>query len=149
MAIYTFQTNLLSAAKTGFPPLVGTSLSATAVSFLSGAGVPFASQQIGIVSLGISDVGIAFNPVSVSVTNTSLSTFSLTSYPMRTVNVDGSIINIPSALNGSNFAMVKTTAGDYTVFNWLSGTTTVSLASLSADRDVSTQDTRRKRLLGY
>ena len=149
MANYTFQTNLLSAAKTGFPPLVGTSLSATGVSFLSGAGVVFASQQVGIVSLSTYDVGIAFNPVNVTITNGSLSTSCLTSFPMQTVTVAGSVFNIPPSLNLSNFAIVKTTAGDFTVFPWLSTTTTIPTSALSADRQVTTQDTRRKRLLGY
>jgi hypothetical protein len=149
MANYTFQTNLLSAAKTGFPPLVGTSLSATGVSFLSGAGVVFASQQVGIVSLSTDDVGIAFNPVSVSVANASLPTFTLNSFPMKTVTVAGSIFNIPSRLDSSNFAIVKTSPGDFTVFPWLSTTTTIPTSALSADRQVTTQDTRRKRLLGY
>lgn len=149
MANYTFQTNLLSAEKTGFPQLVGTSLSATGVSFLSGNGITFASRNVGIVSLSTDDVGIAFNPVTVTVATTSLSTFSLTSYPSVTVNVAGSIFNIPANLTSSNFAIVKTSPGDFTVFPWLSGTTTVLTASLTADRQVTTQDTRRKRLLGY
>ena len=149
MANYTFQTNLLSAEKTGFPQLVGTSLSATGVSFLSGAGVVFASQQVGVVSLSTYDVGIAFNPVNVNITNGSLSTFSLTSFPTKTVTVAGSIFNIPSGLNSSNFAIIKTTPGDFTVFPWLSTTTTIPTSALSADRQVTTQDTRRKRLLGY
>lgn len=149
MAIYTFQTNLLSAQKTGNPPLVSTSLSATGVSFLSGAGVTFASQQVGVVSLSTNDVGIAFNPVNISVANNSLSTFNLTAYPMKTVTVAGSVFNIPSALNTSNFGIVKTSAGDFTVFPWLSTTTTVPTSAISPTREVSTQDTRRKRLLGY
>lgn len=146
MANYTFQTNLLSAQKAG---LIGTSLSATGVSFLSGNNVVFTSQQVGVVSLSTTDVGIAFNPVNISVANNSLSTFNLTAYPMKTVNILGSIVNIPSGLNGSNFALVETTSGDYTVFPWLSTTTTVPTSALSATREVSTQDSRRKRLLGY
>jgi len=149
MANYTFQTNLLSAAKTGFPPLVGTSLSATGVSFLSGAGVVFASRNVGIVSLSTNDVGIAFNPVTLTIATSSLPTFNLTAYPSITVNVAGSVFNIPANLTTSNFAVVKTTPGDYTVFPWLSTTTTVPTSALSATREVSTQDSRRKRLLGY
>lgn len=146
MANYTFQTNLLSAAKAG---LIGTSLSATGVSFLSGAGVTFATRDVGVVSLSTNDVGIAFNPVTLTIGTNSLSTFSLTAYPSVTVNVAGSVFNIPANLTTSDFAVVKTSAGDYTVFPWLSTTTTIPTSALSATREVSTQDTRRKRLLGY
>jgi hypothetical protein len=146
MANYTFQTNLLSAEKAG---LIGTSLSATGVSFLSGAGVTFATRDVGVVSLSTDDVGIAFNPVALTIETTSLSTFSLTAYPSVTVNVAGSVFNIPANLTASDFVIVKTSAGDYTVFPWLSTTTTIPTSSLSATREVSTQDTRRKRLLGY
>jgi len=149
MAIYSFQNNLLSAAKTGFPQLIGTALSSTAVSFVSGAGAVFASQQIGIVSLSTNDVGIAYNPVTVSVASTSLSTFSLTSYPTKTVTVAGSVFNIPPSLTNSNFAIVKTTPGQFTVFPWLSTTLAVPTSAITIERDVSTADTRRKRILGY
>lgn len=149
MANYTFQTTLLSAEKTGSPPLVGTSLSATAVSFLSGNSVVFASQQLGIVSLSTNDAGIAFNPVNVTVANTSLSTFKLSAYPIKTVTVGGSVFNIPPSLDSSSFAVVKTSFGNYTVFPWLSTTTTVPTSAIISDREVSTSDSRRKRLLGY
>ena len=149
MANYTFSTILLSAEKTGSPRLTNTSLSATGVSFLSGNNVVFTSQQVGVVSLSTTDVGIAFTPINITVSTNSLSTFSLTSYPMKTVNILGSVVNIPSGLNSSDFGIVETTSGDYTIFNWLSTTTTVPLSDVVAQREVSTPDTRRKRLLGY
>lgn len=146
MANYTFQTNLLSAEKVG---LIGTSLSATGVSFLSGENVTFATKEVGIISLSTNDVGIAFNPVSLTIGPNALSTFSLASYPSVTVNVAGSVFNVPANLTNTNFAIVKTTTGDFTVFPWLSTTTTVATSALIPDREVTTQDTRRKRHLGY
>jgi len=149
MANYTFQTTLLSAEKTGTPNLIGTSLSGVAVSFLSGNSVVFATQQVVIQSLSTNDVGIAFNPVNVTPATTALSTFKLSSYPLSSVTVDGSVFTLPTQLNNSNFAVVKTSSGDFTVFPWLSTTATVLASAIAPTKEVSTSDSRRKRHLGY
>lgn len=147
--ITSFSTDLLSAQKTGTPNLVGTSLSSVGVSFLSGSGVVFATQTIGVVSLSTNDAGISFTPKSISVATNNLSTFSLTAYPLSTVNVGGSVFNIPTALNGSSFGIVKVDRPNVTVFTWLSTTATVPLSDLTETRDASTQNARRLWLYGY
>jgi hypothetical protein len=65
------------------------------------------------------------------------------------VTVAGSVFNIPPSLTNSNFAIVKTTPGQFTVFPWLSTTLAVPTSAITIERDVSTADTRRKRILGY
>jgi hypothetical protein len=149
MPLYTFATNLLSAEKTGSPKLIGTSLSGTAVYFLSGNSVVFQTQQLVIQSLSTTDVGIAFNPVYVTIAPTALSTFNLSSYPLSTVNVLGSTFNIPTLLNNSTFGIVEILGAPFTVFPWLSTTSTVLVSSLSTEINVSTANTRRLRILGY
>lgn len=147
---YTFQTNLLSAEKMGVPFMTGTALSSNAVTFLSGNNVAFATQTLGIVSLSSSDAGITFTPVQITVAPGDLATFNIANYPIVTVNVLGSIFNIPSALNGSNLAIVKSDPNRvYTMFSWLSGTTTVLSNALTTVKDVSTANSRRLRLYGY
>lgn len=150
MSIYTFQTNLLSAQKTGTPNLTNTSLSATGVTYLSGANVVVTSLQTGLVSLSTTDVGLAFTPVEFSVGSTvhTASAFSLANYPNVTVNVLGSYFNIPSSLHLSEMAVVNND-GSYSVFPFLSSVTTVPVSAFSETFSVSTPDTRRKRLLGY
>ena len=150
MSIFTFQQNLLSAAKTGNPNLTNTILSATGVTFLSGANVVVATRQLGVVSLSTTDVGIAFDPVEFSVGSTinTASAFSLAAYPSVTVNVLGSRFNIPASLHNTQMAIVNTD-NSYSVFTFLSTVTNVPTASFSETFSVSTPDTRRKRLLGY
>lgn len=150
MSIYSFQTNLLSAQKTGTPNLTNTSLSATGVTYLSGANVVVTSLQTGLVSLSTTDVGLAFTPVEFSVGSTvhTASAFSLANYPNVTVNVLGSYFNIPSSLHLSEMAVVNND-GSYSVFPFLSSVTTVPVSAFSETFSVSTPDTRRKRLLGY
>ena len=148
MTTYTFATDLLSAASTGYPNLIGTSLSATAVTFLSGDGVSFATQLAGLVSLSSVHEGISFNPTTVTIATTSLSTFSLTSYPTVAVTVAGSVVNIPAALNSSTLTTVNVDES-FTVFPWLSTTTTIPTSALSATNQVSVANTRRLRFLGY
>jgi hypothetical protein len=152
MPIYTFATNLLSAEKTGYPNLIGTTLSGVGVSFLSGSNgnqTVFATQNVVIQSLSTTDVGIAFNPVQVSVASTALSTFKLSSYPLSTVNILGSVFTIPTQLNNTAMAIVENVAGTFSVFTHLSTTATLATSALSTERNVSTADTRRKRNLGY
>lgn len=150
MSIYTFQQNLLSAEKTGSPNLTNTTLSATGVTFLSGANVVVTTRQTGVVSLSTNDVGLAFNPVEFSVGTTinTASAFSLAAYPSVTVNVLGSVFNIPASLHNTNLALVKTD-GSYSVFPFLSSVATVPVSAFTNTFSVSTADTRRKRLLGY
>lgn len=150
MSIYTFQQNLLSAEKTGSPNLTNTTLSATGVTFLSGANVVVTTRQTGVVSLSTNDVGLAFSPVDFSVGTTinTASAFSLAAYPSVTVNVLGSVFNIPASLHNTNLALVKTD-GSYSVFPFLSSVATVPVSAFTNTFSVSTADTRRKRLLGY
>jgi hypothetical protein len=150
MSIYTFQQNLLSAAKTGSPNLTNTTLSATGVTFLSGANVVVTTRQVGVVSLSTTDVGLAFNPVEFSVGSTvnTASAFSLATYPNVTVNVLGSVFNIPASLHNTQMAIVNTD-NSYSVFPFLSSVATVPLSAFSETFSVSTPDARRKRLLGY
>jgi hypothetical protein len=150
MSIYTFQQNLLSAAKTGSPNLTNTTLSATGVTFLSGANVVVTTRQVGVVSLSTTDVGLAFNPVEFSVGSTvnTASAFSLAAYPSVTVNVLGSVFNIPASLHNTQMAIVNTD-NSFSVFPFLSSVATVPTSAFSETFSVSTPDARRKRLLGY
>lgn len=153
MSIYTFNTVLLSAAKTGSPNLIGTSLSATGVTFLSGNSenpVSLTTQRVGIVSLSSSDVGLAFNSIELSVGTTihTASSFSINNYPTFTTNVLGSVFNIPRVLHNTTMAQVNTD-GSYSVFTALSSVATVPISAFSETFAVSTPDTRRKYLLGY
>jgi hypothetical protein len=150
MSIYTFQQNLLSAAKTGSPNLTNTTLSATGVTFLSGANVFVTTRQVGVVSLSTTDVGLAFNPVEFSVGSTvnTASAFSLAAYPSVTVNVLGSVFNIPASLHNTQMAIVNTD-NSFSVFPFLSSVATVPTSAFSETFSVSTPDARRKRLLGY
>jgi hypothetical protein len=150
MSIYTFQQNLLSSGKTGNPNLTNTTLSATGVTFLSGANVVVATRQVGVVSLSTTDVGLAFNPIEFSVGSTvnTASAFSLSTYPSVTVNVLGSRFNIPVSLHNTQMAIVNTD-NSFSVFPFLSSVATVPLSAFSEIDTVSTPDTRRKRFLGY
>lgn len=119
--IYTFDTVLLSAAKTGYPNLVTTSLS---------------GNGVGVVSLSTNDVGIAFS----SITPLGGVYF--------TTNVAGSIFNIDTAYSGQTMALVGPN-GFYTTFTFLSTDAVTNPASFATTVDVSTPDSRRKYLLGY
>lgn len=149
MATYTFLSNVLSAQKTGSPPVTNASLSSVGVSFLSGASVTFATQSVGLVSLSTNDVGVLFNPTTFTVGTNALSTFALSNYPIVTVNIAGTVVNIPNLLTGSTFSIRKTSAGDYTTFPWLSTTTTVAASSITIDRNIVGPNALRLRLLGY
>ncbi len=121
MAIYSFNTTLLSAQKTGNPPLIGTSLSALGVN---------------TISLSTDDVGIAFNSVTPLVSAN------------VNISVKGSVFAIDRAYDGSKMA-IRNTAGGYTTFTLATAYTTTPLSAFSVSDDVSTPDTRRKRHLGY
>lgn len=122
MSLYTFDTVLLSAAKTGEPNLMGTQLSAFGVN---------------TISLSSNDVGVAFNKVGTLVN------------ALSTLNVKGSVIKIDKAYDASDIAIVKTD-GTYDVFTFkLGSAATIPLSAISTTVNVSTQDTRRKWHLGY
>jgi hypothetical protein len=123
MALYTFNTNLLSAASVGNPPPTNTVLSAAGVN---------------TISLSSAHIGIAFNPIS-TLTST-----------LCSVTVYGSVFRINSAYNNSTFALVLPNR-TYTVFTYQSAFGTVPLSSVAftATTDVSTPEQRRLRLLGY
>ena len=148
MLSYVFQTELLSAQKTGFPNLIGTSLSGVGVNFLSGASVVFATQQVAVVSLSTNDNGVLFTPINYTPAVTSLSTFVLSTFSSVAVNILGSIVNVPALMNGATFGVVKPNRS-YSVFPYLSSTATVATSALSSTRDVSTAQNRRKHLYGY
>jgi hypothetical protein len=120
--IYTFSTALLSAAKTGFPNLVTTALSASGVN---------------VISLSTNDVGIAFTP-NTTLTGTLCST-----------TVQGSVFRIDTSYNQENNQMVLLkTDGTGTIFQFASGGS-VGVALSAAYTDFTTSDTRRKWHLGY
>jgi hypothetical protein len=125
MANYTFNTILLSAAKTGSPTLRNTSLS---------------SNGVNTISLSTNDVGITFN---------SKTTLSNT---LCAFNVQGSVFRIDTSYSGSIMAIVKTVSNNvrtYTVFPYLSTTATAVTNTLSTETDISTPDVRRLWTLGY
>lgn len=145
MALYTFQTDLLSAQKTGIPNLTNTNLSATGVTFLSGANVFLTSKEIGVVSLSTTDVGLSYTPVDFVVTTPS---FTPTAYPTITVDILGSVFNIPASLHNTEMAIVNND-NTFSVFTFLSSITIVQPSAITETRNVSTADARRKRMLGY
>ncbi len=154
MSIYTFNTNLLSAQKTGIPNFANTSISATGVVFLSGNNVVVTTKDVGVVSLSTTDIGLAFTPVNFSIGSTvhTVSGFSISDFPTVTVNVLGSVFNIPCLLHNNTLALIDTGAQNYSVFTWLSSTTTVPLSDITENlsrNDVSSPETRRLRMLGY
>lgn len=150
MSIYDFNSNVLSAAKIGSPVPTNATLSAVGVSYLSGASVLVNTRQVGIVSLSGNDIGLAFNSTEFSIGTTvnTVSAFSLTAYPSVTVNVLGSVFNIPNSLHNTQFAIIDPNR-TYSVFTWLSSTTTVQLSDISVTSNVATPEFRRLRLLGY
>lgn len=124
MALYTFTTNLLSAALVGTPTPTGTSLSANGV---------------GVVSISSTHTGVAFNAVSGSLTDR-----------YTTIRIYGSVINIDTAYTGTPFALIAPDRS-YTVFTYQSAIAAPPLSAISytSTKDVSTPDQRRKWVLGY
>ncbi len=121
MAIYSFNTILLSAQKTGTPNLIGTSLSANGVN---------------TVSLSTNDVGIAFNPVTPIGATT-------------TVSIQGSVFTIDCAYHSQTMALLKTNNFN-TIFTHTSAGTVIPLsAQITNESDVMTPESRRKYLYGY
>jgi len=125
MSLYTFNSNVLSAASVGNPPPTHTTLSASGVN---------------TISLSSIHDGLAFNALPNS---------SLTS-TLCSLTVNGSVFIINSAYNNSVFALT-TSDRSYTVFTYQSSfpTTPLSAVLLSATKEVTTPESLRLRLLGY
>jgi hypothetical protein len=123
MALYTFNTNLLSAEKIGNP------VPTNAV--LSGSGV-------NTISLSSNAEGITFDALT-----------TLNDY-LSTVNMFGSVYRIDTAYHNKQLAIVNTD-NTYTVFTHNSATavTPVSAIVESGIVSVSTPEHRRMRHLGY
>ena len=121
MAIYTFNSVLLSSQKTGNPSLIGTALSASGVN---------------TISLSTNNSGIAFNSLTPLMSVT------------EQISVLGSVFAIDRAYNGSTMALVNVDGG-YTTFTLATAYATTPLSAISTGDTVSTPDSRRKRHLGY
>lgn len=123
MALYTFTSNVLSAASVGNPRPTHTVLSA-----------------FGVNTISLSSVydGLAFNPVTPLTTT------------LTTLTFNGSVFRIDTAYNNSVFALM-TSDRIYTVFRYQSafGTPPLSAQLLSATKEVFTPESLRLRLLGY
>ena len=120
--IYTFSTTLLSAAKTGTPPMTTQPLSASGVN---------------VISLSTNDIGISFTPNDTLTTTLVLTT------------VQGSVFNIDSSYAQTNtqFALLKND-GTSTIFQFASGGS-VGVALSAGYTNFTSSETRRKRELGY
>ncbi len=125
MALFNFNSNVLSAASVGNPPPTHTVLSAA-----------------GVNTISLSSVfdGLAFN---------ALPTSSLTS-TLCSLTVFGSVFRINSAYNNAVFALMRSDRV-YTVFTYQSAyaATPLSAVALSATKEVTTPESLRLRLLGY
>jgi hypothetical protein len=125
MALFNFNSNVLSAASVGNPPPTHTVLSAA-----------------GVNTISLSSVfdGLAFN----ALTNTSLVS------SLCSVTVLGSVFRIDRAYHNSVFALMRSDR-TYTVFTYQSAfaATPLSAVLLSATKEVTTPESLRLRLLGY
>tara|TARA_R110002167_G_scaffold45083_2_gene135579 strand:- start:7481 stop:7849 length:369 start_codon:yes stop_codon:yes gene_type:complete len=120
--LYSFDTILLSAQKTGDPNLIGTVT---------------ASSGVTTTSLSTLDKGITFTAVSPLVGSTT------------TLNIEGSKFVVDKAYHGSVFALSKI-GGGYTTFTHSSAVLIVPAVSQTKGvLSVDTPDSRRKYLYGY
>lgn len=118
-------TLLLSAEKTGNPPITDSSI------------VSLSANGVNTISLSTDDVGIAFD--AESTLNGALSNS----------NIQGSVYRIDTAYDGKEMALVKTD-GTYSTFTYDVNHSTQPLSSFTNDNvDVSTVNTRRLYLYGY
>lgn len=124
MASYTFNTQVLSAAKLG----IGNPIAPSTFYPLTAAGV-------GIISLSSIHDGLAFNSVPLSA-------------QIITATVRGSVFNINIAYHNQTMALFEHN-DTYTVFTFNSAAPTTQTILLSGTRDVSTPEHRRKWVLGY
>jgi hypothetical protein len=127
MALYNFNSNVLSAASVGNPPPTGTVLSAFGVN---------------TISLSSAHIGLAFNSISTLANS------------LCSLNAFGSVFRIDRAYHNSIFALILP-ARRYTVFTYQSAygivpLSSVAVGSLSSPiQDVTTPEFIRLRLLGY
>lgn len=123
---YSFDTDLLSAQKTGTPNLIGTQLSAFGVN---------------IISLSTYDKGISFNAISPLLSSTWNAT------------IQGSVFVIDKAYHGATVALLKTPINNIETSTLVVLNSAYAIAPLSAltvgSTDVVTKDMRRKWLYGY
>jgi hypothetical protein len=122
--IYSFNTNLLSAAKISFNP----SRPSNSVS-LSGDGV-------NVISLSTDDVGIAFNKSEIPLSTVLINT-----------TVQGSLFRIDRVYHGSQMTLLKNN-GTSTIFQFSSGGS-VGIALSANYTQFTTPETRRKWVYGY
>lgn len=122
----SFDSILLSAAKTGNPPLSDpllTSLSANGVN---------------VITLSTNDIGIAYNQKDTL--NSILSSFT----------IQGSLFKIDTAYHNTEMAVIKSPGQSPTTFTYLSSRADIPLSALNInDLNVSTVDSRRKWVYGY
>lgn len=121
MASYIFDTELLSAVKTGNPPLTDTTLSA---------------YGIKVVSLSTNDAGIAFNRQSTL--NSVLST----------ITIQGSVFYIDTAYLRETVAVIKTD-NTFSIVLSAANSATATPASTATLEGVSTVNRRRMWHMGY
>lgn len=124
MASYTFNTEVLSAAKIGIGNPIAPSTS-----------FPLTAAGVGIVSLSSIHDGLVFNSVPLS-------------GQIVSTTVRGSVFNIDSAHHNKPMALVESN-DTYTVFTFNSATPTTQVILLSGTRDISTPNQRRLWILGY
>lgn len=121
MAVYTFSDNLLSAASTGSPTLLNTSLSAS---------------NLLVVVDGLSAAkGLAYNTISIGNSGLTAATLS------------GNSFRINGAYHNADFGLMNLD-GSTTIFTFNSGSTAQTSIS-GATFDASTAEQRRKHLLGF
>ena len=138
--VYTFDTVLLSAAKTGTPNLLTSTLSNFVVN------TALSSYGVSAVSLSTNDVGITYN---VYLSGNTLRTLTGT---LSTTTILGSVFKIDTGYHNTQMAVVTLPVSNvqtYNVFTYLSSSATVAASALSTTDSVSTPDTRRKYLYGY
>ena len=160
---YLFDNILLSAVKTGNPPIT------TAIT---------TAHDVTMISLSTNDKGLAFNLVTrdlrtTTLVNSILSSLATPSLSFSTltslgfsalsvlvlpvsatnVNVLGSVFKIDTSYNNTVMALVEVPVNNiatYTVFTHLSAVTTVPLSAvITGVTDVTDPEVRRKYLLGY
>lgn len=124
MASYTFNTQVLSAAKLG----VGNPIAPSTF-------YPLTADGIGIISLSSIHDGLAFNSLPLL-------------FRTVTATIRGSVFNINEAYNLKPMALFEHD-NTYTVFTFNSATPNTQTILLSGTRDVSTPEQRRKWVLGY
>lgn len=122
---YSFNTSLMSALKTGYPNLIGTSL--------SGGGV-------NIISLSTNDVGITFNA------KTPIGT-------LTNATVGGSVFGIDTVYHGDKMALINLPSNNISTYTIYTHNSALAVAPASAMNigvtDVIDANGRRKWVLGY